>query len=284
VSVRHLRRLSRPSRLPGPSRLPSLIATDLDGTLLGRGYSISARTAKVLAQASAAGTVVVLATGRPLRWMPMVYEQLAAGYPTICANGAVSYDPVTDTVHESRPLSPEVVAEVCTRLAAAVPGISFAVEIEGGRRMLHEPAYPVAWESTESGAREAPLSELITHHAVKLLARSAEHDADTFTALVNATLAGEVEATHSSFTGLVEISASGVDKGTGLAALAQRLGIMAADVLAFGDMPNDVPMLRWAGRSVAVANAHPAARAVADEHTLSNVDDGVAVYLERLLS
>jgi Cof subfamily protein (haloacid dehalogenase superfamily) len=265
-------------------RMPRLIATDLDGTLLGRGYAISGRTAKVLAQASAAGVAVVLVTGRPVRWMGLVYEQLDAGYPTICANGAVTYDPVTDTVHESRPLAPAVLAEVCTRLVTAVPGISFAVEIEGGRRMLHEPAYPVAWESTESGAREAPLAELVTHPAVKLLARSADHDADTFTAVVHTTLAGQAEATHSSFSGLVEISASGVDKGTGLAALAGRLGIPAADVLAFGDMPNDVPMLSWAGRSVAVANAHPAAQAVADEHTLSNVDDGVAVYLERLLS
>jgi hydroxymethylpyrimidine pyrophosphatase-like HAD family hydrolase len=81
----------------------------------------------------------------------------------------------------------------------------------------------------------------------------------------------------------VEISASGVTKATGLAALGERLGIGPADVLAFGDMPNDVPMLLWAGRGVAVANAHPAAKAAADDQTLSNVDDGVAAYLERLL-
>ena len=72
-------------------------------------------------------------------------------------------------------------------------------------------------------------------------------------------------------------------KATALGALAARLGIAAADVLAFGDMPNDVTMLHWAGRAVVVANAHPAAREAADAVTLSNVDDGVAEYLERLL-
>jgi hydroxymethylpyrimidine pyrophosphatase-like HAD family hydrolase len=59
-------------------------------------------------------------------------------------------------------------------------------------------------------------------------------------------------------------------------------GIAAADVLAFGDMPNDVPLLTWAGRSVAVANAHPAVQAVVDDRTLSNNEDGVAAYLEKI--
>ncbi len=261
--------------------LPRLIATDLDGTLVGRDYAISRRNARALADATAAGLQVVLVTGRPLRWLGFAYEQLASPYPAICANGAVDYDPVTDIVHETRPLMPEVLAEVCTRLATVIPGIAFAVEIEGGRRMLHEPAYPAVWDD---GAGEAPLSELVGHPAVKLLARSDQCDADQLADLVAAAVADRVEVTHSSYSGLVELSASGVTKATGLAALTERLGIEPAEVMAFGDMPNDVPMLRWAGRGVAVANAHPAARAAADDHTLSNVDDGVAVYLERLLA
>ena len=73
-------------------------------------------------------------------------------------------------------------------------------------------------------------------------------------------------------------------KATGLAGLAQRAGIGAAEVVAFGDMPNDLPMLAWAGRAVAVANAHPTVLAAADEVTASNDDDGVALVLERLLT
>ena len=86
-------------------------------------------------------------------------------------------------------------------------------------------------------------------------------------------------ATHSSSAALVEISAAGVTKAAGLAWLCEREGIPQDRVLAFGDMPNDVPMMTWAGRSVAMANAHPAVREVADEETLSNDEDGVAAYL-----
>jgi hypothetical protein len=85
--------------------------------------------------------------------------------------------------------------------------------------------------------------------------------------------------------GYVELTAPGVDKATGLAVVAHQLDVDPAEVLAFGDMPNDVPMFRWAGwRRVAVANAHPEVLALADEVTLSNDDDGVAVWLERMLS
>jgi Cof subfamily protein (haloacid dehalogenase superfamily) len=260
-------------------RLPRLIATDLDGTLLGADGRISPRNAKALADAADAGVVVVLVTGRPVRWLAHLYDQLAEPYPTICANGAVDYDPATDVVHETRPIPPSVLAQICTRLAAAVPGIAFAAEIEGGRRMLREAGYPALWDTD---ADEVPLSQVVAHPAVKLLARGARRDPDEFAALVDATVGGLVEVTHSSTTGLVEISATGVTKATGLAALCERRGVDAKDVLAFGDMPNDVPMLRWAGCGIAVANAHPAARAAADGYTLSNVDDGVAVYLERL--
>ena len=84
--------------------------------------------------------------------------------------------------------------------------------------------------------------------------------------------------------GYVEICPPRVDKGTGLAVVAGALGIDPADVLVFGDMPNDLPMFAWAGYGrVAVAGAHPDVLAAADEITLANDDDGVAVYLSRLL-
>jgi Cof subfamily protein (haloacid dehalogenase superfamily) len=257
-----------------------LIATDLDGTLIGRADRISRRSAKVLAQAAAAGIAVVLVTGRPLRWVYPVYEDLDAGYPTICANGAVTYDPTSDTVLESHPLAPDVLADVCTRLATAVPEIAFAAEVDDGRRMVHEPAYR---DLFDADTREAPLSEVVAQPAVKLLGRAPDRDPDELAALVLTAVADRIEATHSSFSGLVEISAHGVTKASALDALAARLDIPAADVLAFGDMPNDVTMLHWAGTAVVVANAHPAAREAADAVTLSNVDDGVAEYLERLL-
>src|SRR5205823_7745437 len=155
--------------------LPRLIATDLDGTLVGRDGTISRRTAKVLAQVAAAGSIVVLATGRPLRWLPVAYEQLDAGYLTICANGAVTYDPATDAVLDSRPLPPDLLADLATKLATAIPGMTFAAEIDDGRRMVHEPAYPVAFDD---GSRELPLSEVVARPAVKLLGSATDRRAE----------------------------------------------------------------------------------------------------------
>ena len=98
-------------------------------------------------------------------------------------------------------------------------------------------------------------------------------------------LAGLVELSHSnSADGLLEISAAGIDKGSALARLCDSAGIDRDEVIAFGDMPNDLSLLAWAGTAVAVANAHPDVLAVAAEVTASNDDDGVAAVLERLLA
>lgn len=262
--------------------LPRLIATDLDGTLVGAGFAVSRRNAEALARASAAGVAVVLVTGRPVRWLPIVYADLGACYPAVCANGAVVYEPAGDLVRASWPVRPAALREVCARLKARVPGVLFAAEVDAGRRLLHEPEWPVRHDA-DSQRMPARLDELTAVPAVKLLARLPSFDSDEATALVAETVGDLVEATHSSYSGLVEMSRQGITKATGLARVATELGIEAADVLAFGDMPNDVSMLTWAGRSVVVANAHPLARAAADEVTLSNVEDGVAAYLEALL-
>src|SRR5262249_1564091 len=87
--------------------------------------------------------------------------------------------------------------------------------------------------------------------------------------------------TYSTRHGLIELSAPGITKGTGLARLAGELGIAAADVLAVGDMPNDLSMLRWAGHGVAMANSHPTVLRAADEITAGNSEDGLAHILER---
>ena len=116
----------------------------------------------------------------------------------------------------------------------------------------------------------------------QLLARHPRMACDELLALAVEVLDGQVAVTSSSKEALLEISAPGVTKASALAGLAARAGIPAAEVVAFGDMPNDLPMLAWAGRAVAVANAHPEVLAVADEVTASNDEDGVALVLERL--
>ncbi|MFC7547089.1 HAD family hydrolase [Plantactinospora sp. GCM10030261] len=265
------------------SPLPRLVATDIDGTLIHRDHTVSRRTADTLARLVADGVHVVLVTGRPVRWLTHVYEQLHAPLTAVCANGAVVYDPVSDAVLRADPLNGDLLAEVARRLRAEVPDAVFAVEVEDSRLMRHDPDWPVRWDEGHPTVRpfDDP-ADLTGIPAVKLLVRAGEQNADVFVKLVAGALDGVAEATHSSMSGLVEISALGVTKAAGLAWLCERLGVAQAEVVAFGDMPNDVPMLTWAGRSVAVANAHAGVLEIADERTASNDEDGVAAYLDEL--
>jgi hypothetical protein len=276
--------MTRPTepRTDAGCRLPRLIATDLDGTLVGAGFAISPRSALVLSRAAAAGAAIVLVTGRSPRRLPRVYAELGARYTAICANGAVVYNPTDDLARTCRSLEPAQAREVCQRLRERVPDVVFAAEVDFGRRLLHVPGWPVH-EDDQNAAFPVRLEELTETQVVKLQARAPGRDSDSFNKLVTDTVGNLVEPTRVGYDGLVEMTQRGVTKATALANLAAELGIPAADVLAFGDMPNDISMLRWAGRSVAVANAHPEAQAAAGEITLSNVDDGVAIYLEHLL-
>lgn len=263
---------------------PRLIATDLDGTLVRSDLTISERSVAALARAVAAGIEVAVVTGRPVRWLTQVFRYVPRRGLVIAANGAVVYDPAADEVVDARPLPAGLVAELIDRLRGTRPDVRFAVELDGGRRMLHEPGYRHRPALPDTGSAEAPLVELLASTPVKLLARCHGGDPDEFALVVREAVAGLVEVTHSSYSGLAEISAPGVTKASGLAWLADRLGVRAADVVAFGDMPNDVPMLDWAGCGVAVGNAHPLVRAAADVVTASNDEDGVAVYVEQLLA
>jgi len=258
-----------------------LVASDIDGTLIHTDGTLSKRTIDVLA---ALPVPAVLVTGRPVRWMRQLYDQMPEPLPAICANGAVVYDPDTDEILRAAPLDVDLLLDVTKRLREAVPDIALAVEVEDGRAFWYEEAWPMHWDGEHNAVRVLSTPEELTSvPAVKLLARSASAQSpDEFYELISRTLGGMAEATHSSSSALVEISASGVTKAAGLAWLCEREGFSAEDVVAFGDMPNDIPMLSWVGRAVAMGNAHPAVLAVADEVTGTNDEDGVAVYLRDL--
>jgi Cof subfamily protein (haloacid dehalogenase superfamily) len=257
-----------------------LVAVDIDGTLIHNDGTLSKRTLDVINELP---VPLVLVTGRPIRWLMHVYDQMTEPVPAVCANGAVVYDPDTDEILRAAPLDVDLLIDVVKRLRDAVPDITLAVEVEGGRAFRYEQAWPVRWEAEHDLARVlASPEELTSAPAVKLLARSASHAPDDFFELVSRTLGETAEPTRSSSSALVEISAVGVTKAAGLAWLCEHEGVEAAEVIAFGDMPNDIPMLTWAGRSVAMGNAHPAVKDVADEVTRTNDEDGVARYLRNL--
>jgi hydroxymethylpyrimidine pyrophosphatase-like HAD family hydrolase len=224
----------------------------------------------------------VLCTARPARWMAPLAEALGHRGVAICANGGVVWDLHTESAVESFPLQPAIAREVVALLRGALPSATWAVERVSG--FGREPGYVSRWP-IPPGAVTAAVEALVAEPAVKLMLRHDGLLADPLLELARELVGHLVELTHSnSRDGMLEISAPGVSKASTLARLCAERGIESREVLAFGDMPNDLPMLEWAGQAVAVANAHPHVIAVADEVTASNDDGGVARVLERLVS
>jgi hydroxymethylpyrimidine pyrophosphatase-like HAD family hydrolase len=263
---------------------PRLVATDVDGTLLDTDERVPPRAAAAIGRLVTAGVGFVLVTGRPPRWIPPVVEQLPQVRLAVCANGGVLYDAAEDRVLWARMLAPDVLAELADAVDATLPGSRLAVErVPTGAHdelpFVAEPEYRHAW--APGAGMLAPRPELLSRPAVKLLVRHPHLSSDAMVAALAPVLGQKADLTFSMGRGLVEISPPGVTKASGLAEVAQWHGVEAAHVVAFGDMPNDLAMLRWAGHGVAMGNAHPALLEVADEVTASNADDGLALVLER---
>lgn len=257
-----------------------LVATDLDGTLVHSDGSVTPRTRAALAAAEEAGITVVFVTGRPLRWAREVFGHVGPHGLAVISNGALVWDVAGDRPALERPIPREVGLEVTALLRAAVPGTAYAVETAAGIAL--EPQFRERY-AVPDGAPRAPVAELFTEPVLKLLARHEELDAQVFWDCAERAAGHLVEITWSSSTALLEMSGPGVTKATTLERLCGSLGIDRAQVLALGDMPNDIAMLQWAGTSWAMANAHPSVREVADHVGASNDDDGVARVLEELL-
>jgi Cof subfamily protein (haloacid dehalogenase superfamily) len=255
---------------------PRLVATDLDGTLVRSDGSVSAYTRDVLAELDRRGVPVVFVTGRPLRWAEDVFEYVGAHGLAIVSNGGLVWDVAHSVVHLQRPIEPGVGLVVCELIRAAVPGSSFAVETLAGIAL--EAAF-LERHPLPDGSRRGPIEELFDRPAVKLLARHEELPAQEFWDRAALAVGDRVVVTWSSSSALLEISGAGVTKASTLALLAADHGVAPADVIAFGDMPNDLPMLGWAGTSYAMADAHPTVTAAADHVAPGHDDDGVARVL-----
>jgi Cof subfamily protein (haloacid dehalogenase superfamily) len=262
------------------------VASDVDGTLLDPMERVSVRTARAIHRVVTADTPFVLVSGRPPRWIPHVATAAGVRGYAVCANGAVLYDVGEDQILTVRGLDPMLLHDVVGAMDAALPGCAVATERVGAsaldradRQFLAEYRYRHPWSDGDHAT--ATRAEVLGHLAVKLLIRHEGMTSEEMAQAASAVLDGEVQVTYSSGAGLLEVSAPGVTKATGLADVAELVAVEAADVAAFGDMPNDLPMLRWAGHGVAMANAHPEVLAAADEITAPNSEDGVAMVLER---
>ncbi len=260
---------------------PKLIASDLDGTLLRSDGTFSERTAAAVEAIQVAGVGWVVATARPPRWLHDLTDVIGRDGVALCSNGAYVYDVPRQRIVAERTLAIATLHEIVDELRTAVPDIAFAVERSDG--FGREPSY-------EDVHREADVRSVATvvdlFHPLpgKLLARSPGSDHDEFLQTVERVVGKRAVVAYSGTSGLAEISASGVTKAAVLATWCEERGLTCADVWAFGDMPNDVPMLAWAGTAFAVANAHSDVLAIANHVVASSDDDGVAQVLEQLLA
>ena len=258
----------------------ALVATDFDGTLLGGNREVSKRTQAVLARLKEVGLDFVVVTGRPPRYCNSIPMQTGIPTSLICANGAMAYEPSTGTSTQFATLNLLDAQNLLTEIRQAHPNAGFCVEMGDDfvaeRRWLELAARPADSNITDV----VPLLDQRVH---KLLINLPNRSADETLSLIDPLVKGRANAMHAGLP-FVELMPPGVDKAFGLRRLCEQRKVSSMAVVAFGDMPNDNAMLEFAGWGVAVSNAHQSTQDAADEITDSNVNDGVAIVLERMIS
>ncbi|MEU1984611.1 HAD family hydrolase [Nocardia sp. NPDC019395] len=265
---------------------PKLVASDVDGTLIDPYERVTARTRAVVEALVADGVRFVLATGRPPRWIAPVVAGLGFAPLCVCGNGAVLYDAETDRVLATIALDVPTLAWLADLAEKVLPGCGLAAERVSASahdaatpQFVSSPQYEHAWLNPDDTA--VARDEVIDSPAIKMLIRLPGARSGDMAATLAEHIGDRADITYSTDHGLVEISAPGVTKAHGLRTIGERFGIAPAEMVAFGDMPNDIPMLRMAGLGVAMGHAHPEVLAAADEVTGTNAEDGVARVLER---
>jgi len=268
----------------GPVRL---VATDLDGTLLRTDKTVNAWTRSVLDAVQERGVPVVPVTARqPMGLAPIAAACGLSGW-AICVNGALAQHLGTGEVAFEHLVPTRALEQLTSTAREALPGTVFATVRDRGATFGLEPGYhdlvgPDDHQPAIGSSVEMSVAEVVAEPALKLLAR---HPVLPARELADHLAGLGVDGAHVTTSGadFVEMAAGGVTKASAVAALCQRLGVGQGEVVAFGDAPNDVEMLRWAGLSFAMERADDAAAAAATARCGDNDDDGVARTLMELL-
>nr|WP_187702670.1 HAD family hydrolase [Dietzia sp. SLG310A2-38A2] len=266
-----------------------LVATDVDGTLLGTDSLIPEANRAVVADLVSDGATFVLATGRPPRWLDQVVDQLPVAPLAVCANGAVIMDTDTGEFLSTRLLESDTLAAIDEVLRRRLPHSGIAAERLGtdaaDADFVASPDYEHAW--IHPAHLEVGHAEVLSTPVLKLLARVPGMPSADMVAALRGEVDHLADVTYSTTDGLIEFAARGVTKASGLAEIAAATAAFTAVpsavpvTVAFGDMPNDLEMLRWADHGVAMGNGIPSVHAAADEVTLTNDEAGLAHVLRR---
>jgi HAD superfamily hydrolase (TIGR01484 family) len=265
----------------GPAAVPyRLVATDLDGTLLRSDATVSPGSRAALAAVADMGVAHIVVTGRAVPWTRHVLDDLGYTGLAVCGQGAQVYDAGAGRLLTSVTLDRQVGALALAKIEAEVGTLAVAASRDGltgevlvGPGYVYNPELPVLNIGGSDELWAEPINKLYIQHPRLSDDALTQVACDVAGDMVSATMAGA---------GIVELLPLGLTKARGLSLAARRLGVTAAETIAFGDMPNDLPMLAWAGYGVAMGNAHPHVRAAAHEVTATNDEDGIVRVLERL--
>ncbi|WP_416828730.1 Cof-type HAD-IIB family hydrolase [Ectobacillus polymachus] len=262
-----------------------LIAIDLDGTLLKDNQTISLRTKIALQKARELGHIVVISTGRPYRASSLYYHELQLDTPIVNFNGAYVHHPLDPSwgMHHT-PLhlktSKEII-EACSQF-----GIK-NMYAEVGDDVYANYADESLNHIFQLGAPKIYTGDLLNkldNDPTCLLIDAKESDVEKIRKHLSSAHAEVIDHRRwASPWRIIEIVKSGMNKAVGLQKLTDYYGIPKENVIAFGDENNDLEMIEFAGRGVAMGNAIHQLKSIANEITLSNEEDGIAVYLEDLL-
>lgn len=238
-----------------------VLALDIDGTLLTGDGQLTGTVKNAVRRAADAGVTVVLTTGRALHHTEYIYDDLNLDGPLVLLNGAEVWKRPGELLQRHY-LIPEHRARL----------LALALE--------HGAWY---WLTTVDGpfSKETWSDDLLNRDWMKLGMRHSDPRVlQRIAAVIGEWDAYEVTSSHPTN---IEVGPKGVTKATGLSAVCSELGLSLHDVLAIGDSPNDVAMLRSVGFGVAMGNADPAVKRLADAVTASNQDDGVARAIDEYL-
>ena len=269
-----------PDILPPDDFDLGLVASDIDGTLLLNWKPISTATIDAIHRCQDAGIPFVLVTGRPMRWLAPIADQIPDLGRVVCVNGAVVYDIASQSVVDAHTIDAQSLTEIIAAVRVDHPEARFAYETLNGGFIDRE---FVTGRPQEARIID-DVSELAGEDVVKVLVRLATSDSQAMHDLIDPLVDGTCHASFSEpDNGLVELAPFGITKAKTLEDLCDHLGVGRSQVMAFGDMPNDIEMLSWAGHGVAMGNALGSVKAIAAAVTDEVDDDGVARYLDAVL-
>lgn len=263
-----------------------LVALDVDGTIVDHDEVMTDRVREAVQRLAKAGAHVVVATGRSLHATLPIAQRLGldAGYDgsyLVCSNGAVTVrlDSSLEEGHQVVAVHTFDPSSVAGLLREQLPTGLFAVEVLGRGYKLTAP-FP---DGELSGEMEVvPFDELFTEPVMRVVVRSPEHTSAQFEALVDEVGLHGV-AYSVGWTAWLDLAPDGVTKASALEDVRLRLELRREDTVAVGDGRNDLEMLRWAARGVAMGNAPQEVKDAADEVTAPVDEDGLADVLDSLL-